>query len=363
MAFSHSDMPLYELFLIENPARGFVTCSGFAKTRGRRCHNRIAQESVYTIKRSLRTLARGVQSRREAERCLIEIADFALCKAYHRDQKEEIAAEWMDNLQTAGIELWPSTRRPRRVPASNLETPPSTPRNVSTRLLRAEPATPSGPSSSRGYPTPPPSSDRPRPFSSASSPAIARSYPASTVETPTTETPAAETPTRVRRTNNSTLSRDISPTPPPARRETQIDTPPPARRETQTDTPPPARREPQVDAPPAPLPQVQTPITPPRETPSRTNSTTLSPQTPQGSRQPAIPQPCGRTHVTRRTLSLGSDCSICMFPLNNTLSTPSRGPALLWCKKQCGQVFHYECIMDWIDEKQDEGRTPRCCFW
>lgn len=85
----------------------------------------------------------------------------------------------------------------------------------------------------------------------------------------------------------------------------------------------------------------------------------------------------------RRRL-IDGECSICREDLittttttttettNNTIITttvttqtnPSDdNPAIIWCRAQCGQNFHTECLGEWLGTLEGDRRYGRCPFW
>jgi hypothetical protein len=66
-----------------------------------------------------------------------------------------------------------------------------------------------------------------------------------------------------------------------------------------------------------------------------------------------VRQECRSTHVKRR--SHDDECCICLNLMTNTPRSQ-----LVWCKSQCGQNFHRECIGLWQEHCRD-GYT--CVNW
>ena len=62
---------------------------------------------------------------------------------------------------------------------------------------------------------------------------------------------------------------------------------------------------------------------------------------------------CRVRHVRRRPLE--PDCAICTLPMNME-------DGVVWCKAECGQNLHRECMREWEDQREERGQLlcPFC---
>ncbi|KAJ9294496.1 hypothetical protein DTO271G3_6764 [Paecilomyces variotii] len=77
------------------------------------------------------------------------------------------------------------------------------------------------------------------------------------------------------------------------------------------------------------------------------------------------------TSATRRTVTrkpIEGDCSICTNPLIHEDHSTETSPGtenegqLSWCRAQCGNNYHKECIGQWLSTCRDMFRTPTCPY-
>lgn len=101
------------------------------------------------------------------------------------------------------------------------------------------------------------------------------------------------------------------------------------------------------------------------------NPTQLGPS----AQHPTPAQLCGRFHAPPRPIEHGETCAICLDPLfpaaaAATADTPRERaemakhlPELVWCKGQCGRIFHQQCLCTWFFEQSLVKRAMTCAFW
>jgi len=91
---------------IINPDRGTFTCSGYAKTKGRRCWCPIArhnQGAAFGILITLTSQPYNANSARQRQ-LLEQLAEYCLCVRYHKNQVHEVVEKWRQMLDS-----WQST--------------------------------------------------------------------------------------------------------------------------------------------------------------------------------------------------------------------------------------------------------------
>lgn len=104
----------------------------------------------------------------------------------------------------------------------------------------------------------------------------------------------------------------------------------------------------------------------PEEEEARRTVSRTSISQPQSFRQgpastPPVPE-SGEQSVTDSAIRIPSkqriegECSICSEEMAN-------GTDVSWCKTQCGQNFHADCVDHWLDIQKKDGRVPTCPYW
>ncbi|KAI5924860.1 hypothetical protein F4810DRAFT_97826 [Camillea tinctor] len=84
---------------LTNPQRGFITCVGFAPSRGRRCQNRVAAATVSYGRSILNKLACESAYKAAASPQLENAASSFLCRRFHQGQARDVAEKWRMKLE------------------------------------------------------------------------------------------------------------------------------------------------------------------------------------------------------------------------------------------------------------------------
>lgn len=93
-----NSLDLYSILQIVNPDCGYVTCVGFAPTRGRRCRWELDGDEV---EERLRRYSEKVPFKAPTLNELRSIARDALCEQYHTGQANQVAEDWNDMIKQA----------------------------------------------------------------------------------------------------------------------------------------------------------------------------------------------------------------------------------------------------------------------
>lgn len=70
---------------------------------------------------------------------------------------------------------------------------------------------------------------------------------------------------------------------------------------------------------------------------------------------PTREQPHGESHHTHDRRAVEGDCSICCEDLSSGGDTP-------WCRAQCRQNFHADCLNLWHASQEADGRVKTCPY-
>jgi hypothetical protein len=88
-----------ELLSLMNPAKLAITCVGYAPSCRRRCRNTIAVYNIQSAKAVTRELVRPGVSDDEVKNLLYELAEYTLCRRFHRAQATVVSDGWWRLLQ------------------------------------------------------------------------------------------------------------------------------------------------------------------------------------------------------------------------------------------------------------------------
>lgn len=84
----------FEVLRIMNPETCSFSCVGYAKSKGRRCWNQIAQHNIASARRILESLPSRRLENGALRQVLAELAGLALCRRFHQDQIDQVTARW-----------------------------------------------------------------------------------------------------------------------------------------------------------------------------------------------------------------------------------------------------------------------------
>ena len=303
-----------------------LTCIGHAKTQGRRCRNPIAYANRQEAAKILLDMARLDPRSPRLDSELEELASRLLCRRWHQDQAAAIKRQWHRDIQNhQAVETTRRAERSRIVerPITPARTPVVQPRVTSTR---------------RELVTSSMTASVTRESSSvtiisivireeSSEPEInARNEEA---EAPRRQTnPGSHSSNQQQETTNHQA--DNSPPAPSAVERTGHTTAPSVEvQDTATREQP--QQEPASDS------ELAAPVS------------SASAPTRQSQHEDSHP-----AHHDRRAIE--GDCAICCEDI-------SAGGDTTWCRAQCRQNFHGECIDLWHASQEADEREKTCPYW
>ncbi|KAM0797364.1 hypothetical protein BDR22DRAFT_465115 [Usnea florida] len=317
-----------EVLQLDLNSSGF-TCIGYAPSKGRRCHNPIACANRQEAANILREMSMLDPHSKRLGKRLEELASRLLCRRWHQNQATDMKTLWRRQIDrhypatvctaTVCIERYAIVERYTVVYASSVA-PTST-----VGRTRASPRT-TGQTTSL----------------------VARSPVRALAPEPLSVATITEPRTRTSRIN------DLDGQESPQQAESTPTSP------TQPDSPLQERT----------LPEPNSPPTSPVTEPTRNTSDTAAPQESTAARgEPAretsspehIPEPTPKPesheepspHPARRPIE--GECHICHEDF-------SSDDATVWCKAQCGQNFHEECIRTWHEFSKAHARKKECPY-
>ena len=327
MTTFHSRWNAFEVLDIDPDSPGF-TCVGHAKTQGRRCRNIIAQANRGDAVNILQALGEKSLHSADLDSDLESLAARLLCKRWHGKDRSQITSkveQWKRRISRfrAGEAARQAPRPTGETTTGSNEVSAATPCLADTlESLRREIAT-----LNERY---------------AQTLQLAISAGAGTAPT-AISSPAS------RRTDSSGLS-------PITRRSTlasnssittfrRAPTEPEAARTVSTQT--------------SPEEEQRTPVSR-----TSTSETQASSATSEALHETEVPTTIEESEVTvsyttpRPLLRqpLEGDCSICCENLVD-------GSNVTWCRGQCGQNFHEDCIDSWLDTQADNTGRTTCPYW
>ena len=323
------DMPLplwlpSEVLQLDLDSSGF-TCIGYAPSKGRRCHNPIACANRHEAANILREMSMLDPHSKRLDKRLEELASRLLCRRWHQNQATDMKTLWRQKIDrhypaTVCIERYAIVERYTVVYASSVA-----PTSAMVRT-RAKPRT-TGQTTSLVARSPV------RAFAP-------ESLPVATITEPRTRTSRINDPDGQE---------------PPQQAESSPTSP------TQPDSPLQARTLPEPNSPPT------SPVTePPRNTsdtaaPQESTATRGEPaQETSSSKHIPEPTPKPKPHEESSPLparrAIEGECHICHEDFGSDDAT-------VWCKAQCGQNFHEECIESWLGFQRAHAGKKECPYW
>ena len=305
-----------------------LTCIGHAKTQGRRCRNPIAYANRQEAAKILLDMARLDPRSPRLDSELEELASRLLCRRWHQDQAAAIKRQWCRDIQNhQAVETTRRAERSRIVerPITPPRTPVAQPRVTSRRSGMIT-------SSITTYVT--------RESSSVIIVSIAIRKESSEVESNASNEEEAprqqtnpESHSSTQQQETTSHQADVS-TPAPSTVERTGHTIAPSAEIQRTTTREEPQQEPASEA---------VPAAPPALVPS------APAQTPQSQHEDSHP-----AHHDRRAIE--GECPICCEDIFT-------GGDTTWCRAQCSQNFHADCIDLWHASQEADERRKTCPYW
>ena len=339
---------------IDPYSTGF-TCVGHAKTQGRRCRNIIAKDNRSLASKTLQNMSEQNVQTTKFDRQLESLAHRLLCRRWHVRDESQITAkveQWKSNIARFRAEdSAPQARQPVIETETTTANVITTEPNLEDTLesLRREIATLNERYANALQLAAPSGTVSPRP-----------SQPVHRVDSNLTVAVirrSTQTEGRHNHIHSATTSRSSSIEPvefevihPTTRQATPAEEEEIHDLSTRTSTSQTHSTE-SDPIPTPPLPEPETPtdvyasahssVEPPASNTSLLASTIESLETSLGGQ-------------TRRRID--GECSICCEDVAD-------GRDVSWCKAQCGQNFHADCVGIWLATQEDDHRTETCPFW
>ena len=320
-------LPLWlpsEVLQLDLNSSGF-TCIGYAPSKGRRCHNPIACANRQEAANLLREMSMLDPHSKRLDKRLEELARRLLCRRWHQNQAADMKTLWRREIDkdypaTVRVERYAIVERYTIVYASSVA-----PTSTMVRT-RAKPRT-TGQTTSL----------------------VARSPVRAFAPEPLPLATITEPRTRTRRSN------DPDGQGPPQQAESS----------------PPSPTQPDLTRQERTLPEPSSPPTSPVTEPTRDTSDTAAPQESTAARGEAArgtsspehnPEPTPNPkpheeplpHPARRAIE--GECHICHEDFSSDEAT-------VWCKAQCHQNFHEECIRTWHAFQKAQVHKKECPYW
>ena len=299
------------------------TCIGHAKTQGRRCRNPIAYANRKEATNILHEMSRRdpFQSQR-LDSQLEELASRLLCRRWHQDQAVEIKRQWRRHIEDfQAAETARQAERSRMVDRATESARAAVARNRVASVRREVVTSSITTSSTR----------------ESSSLAIISIVIREELREREDSEPNDGEP------RQQTNPGPDSPNQPeaPSQESTNIPRPTSSADEPTTQTPAPPLQEPMATR------EAREVTVNEAEPASAVPST--STQAPHPQHEDSHPAPHGRRAIE-------GDCSICCEDF-------SSGGTTKWCRAQCRQNFHADCIDLWHASLEADGRVKTCPYW
>lgn len=300
------------------------TCIGHAKTQGRRCRNPIAYANRKEATNILHQMSRRdpFQSQR-LDSQLEELASRLLCKRWHQDQAMEIKRQWRRRIvDFQAAETARQAERSRMVDRASESARAAVVARNRVASVRREVVTSSITTSSTRE---------------SSSLAIISIVIREELREREDSEPNDGEP------RQQTNPGPDSPNQPeaPSQESTDIPRPTSSADEPTTQTP---------------APPLQEPIATSEARQVTVNEAEPSSAVPSTSTQAPHPQHEDSHPATHDRRAIEGDCSICCEDFSN-------GGTTKWCRAQCRQNFHADCIDLWHASLEADGRIKTCPYW
>ena len=314
-----------------NPNSLDSTCMGHAKTQGRRCRNPIAYANRQEAAKILLQISRFRPQSQRVDDKFEELASCLLCKRWHQNQAAEMKEKWHRR-----IEYHQATEGARRRETRAAQMPAA--------LIQAPTTAASSAARSRTVHT--------RIECVTSSITSSVTHESSTL---VVQSIVIQRESRIEENNQpdeeEQTRQQANPEPVPS---SQQETSPQETANHQSNTPIPTAS---TDRPTIQTlaPSLQQHLVVPREDEQEATHEAQpapplpsAPQTPHSQREDSHP-----SHHDRRPIE--GDCSICCEALSSGEIT--------WCRAQCRQNFHTECVSLWHASLEVDGRIKTCPYW
>ena len=299
------------------------TCIGHAKTQGRRCRNPIAYANHKEAANILYEMSRRdpLQSQR-LESQLEELASRLLCRRWHQDQAVEMKRRWRRH-----IEDFQAAETARRAERSRTVGRLSSSAHAAVELTRVAPVR-------REVVT---SSITTSVTRESSSLAIISIVIREELREREDSEPNDEEPRQQMNPGPDSPSQPEA----PSQESTDIPRPTSSADELTTQTP---------------APPLQEPIATREAREVAVNEAEPSSAVPSTSTQAPHPQHEDSHPAPHDRRAIEGDCSICCEDI-------SSGGTTKWCRAQCRQNFHADCIDLWHASLEADGRVKTCPYW
>ena len=320
------DMPISlwspsEVLRLDPNSSGF-TCIGYAPSKGRRCHNPIASANRQEAANILREMSMLDPHSESLDKRLEGLAPRLLCRRWHQNQASNMKTLWRNEIE----KHYPATVRIERyaiVERYSVIYAPSVAATSTLVRMRAEPRTTSQTTSLAAHSSVQVSAPEPLPVA-----------------------PITEARRRTRSHNDLNGQESRPQAEPSPTSSTQPDVTLQERNLPEPNSPPTSPVSESTRNTSSTAPQDRTAIS--RE--ALHESSSIEPVTEPTTKQEPPEEPL-HAH-TRRTIE--GDCSICCEEL-------STDDATVWCKAQCRQNFHVDCINTWHGFQGEWKKS--CPYW
>ncbi len=308
-----------------DPHSGGFTCVGHAKTQGRRCRNPIAKENRGEAARILRTISEQSVQSANFDSSLESLAVRLLCRRWHAHDRSQVISkvdQWKNEIETfRSAENARESRNPTMETSSTNPTPclAETLESLRREIVNLN--------------------DR---YASA----LQLATPARVA--------SSSSPQSIRRVDSGLVS-------PLTRRSTRSSnhdsttTSPRTSVETEVARPAPAQDTPEEGEAPSPVRRTST-----AQTRSSATDSVLNSPAAEGDALPEVPlaEQSGSSPSPRPVSQqpIAGDCSICC-------ETMTEGNDISWCRGQCGQNFHADCVEIWLATQEGDNRLTTCPYW
>ena len=322
-----------------------MTCSGWAHSKGRRCCNRIAKENRELATEIMEDMSVLDVRSTNFNAVLKSLAKPLLCRAYHvkdPDQHTSLRREWKKDIEAYKVTInarrttTTTTTGPALITVESLQEELDSLRATMTLLMQR--------TAEAARVEHVPSLVAPTASSQTSRVEQATN---SANETPSPRIHRAQPVTPVSRQRDQNVA-SANPTSSPQDRasgegwhpQQGPSTSPCPNEHTETVSMPPATRPP--------------PDITARDHHHETVPSATSRTSPSNTEQPSAGGGRSRQEATNGRRAIEGNCSICFEDLRG-------GENLSWCKAQCGQNFHAECVGVWLATLTEGHRT--CPYW
>ncbi len=319
-----------------DPNSPSFTCVGYAPSKGRRCRNAIAAANCHEASKLLTQMSRLDPSSSRLDDMLETLAPRLLCRRWHQNQAHSITEKWNDRIDR--FRATENTREETREVMSGTTNLSASLTNATRSLTALSNAVESSRELLANYSgqalLPARISTAPQTENPVSSPEAV--LPEGSITVLAAEVEAHLEPRRESLSEHTLTSMteraDTSLVSPAIEQETVI-----AEASRDGHGPAASQNSEESESNPA------TPVT--------LQQTPVEDDHPEGTR--VADEHNHRVHHPSRRRRIEGDCSICCEVFRNEEN-------LVWCRTQCGQNYHRECISLWLETDE---HTKTCPYW